>query len=94
LLDKCAHVISDSGGLQKEAYMMGKKCLFLHPNTPWVELVEHQFVTCTSLSKQDMLDNYQKMLAVNPDFTIQLYGDGNTAAEITQYLCRYLKLID
>ena len=90
LLDKCHTVISDSGGLQKEAYLMGKKCLFLHPYTPWVELVENGFVTCTSLHEEEILKQYQAMLQASPDFSIQLYGDGTSAKTITEYICTYL----
>ena len=90
LLEKCQTVVSDSGGLQKEAYLMGKKCLFLHPFTPWVELVENGFVTCTSLEESEIWNQYQAMLLVNPDFSIQLYGDGTSAKTITDYICLYL----
>ncbi len=33
-------VITDSGGLQKEAYFAGKRCIILMPDTGWRELVE------------------------------------------------------
>jgi len=92
LLDACATVVSDSGGLQKEAYLMGKKCLFLHPFTPWVELVENGFVTCTSLNEEEILNQYQSMLLASPDFSIALYGDGASAKTITDYICSYLNL--
>ncbi len=94
LLHKCSHVITDSGGLQKEAYLMGRKSLFLHPNTSWVELVENHFVTCTSLNETEIAIQYKAMLNAKPDFSISLYGDGTTATTITQYICRYLNLPD
>lgn len=40
LIDNCDFVMTDSGGLQKEAYFFEKKCITLRDETEWVELVE------------------------------------------------------
>ena len=40
LLKRCALVITDSGGLQKEAYFFNKYCITARDETEWVELVD------------------------------------------------------
>lgn len=51
LLARCAAVVTDSGGLQKEAFYLGKRCLVLRDSTEWTELVEQGHAKLFSLSK-------------------------------------------
>lgn len=47
LLDQCALVITDSGGLQKEAYFSKKPCVIVRDQTEWIELVDGGFALLT-----------------------------------------------
>ena len=43
LLKRCSIVLTDSGGLQKEAFFFSSPCVTLRDQTEWVELVENGF---------------------------------------------------
>ncbi len=86
LLHEAKTVITDSGGLQKEAYWLHKKSLVLMPQTPWQELVDYQFVQTTEFESVAIQQAYQKLQALTPDFSITLYGDGQAAPSIAQIL--------
>ena len=88
LLKNCSMVMTDSGGLQKEAYFFGKFCITLRDQTEWVELVEVGANTLTGASKKSILDkfktNYNKTLKIQEG----LYGDGHAAAIIAKHLTK------
>lgn len=76
-------IITDSGGLQKEAYFFEKPCLILRPQTEWVEIVENGNAILVDASKKRILEGFSE-LTEKTDFTYpQLYGNGNAA----QFIC-------
>ena len=86
LLKNCAWVMTDSGGLQKEAYFMKKYCVTLRDQTEWVELTECGANLLAGADKERILENTAQ-ISEKP-FTIKdgLYGDGNTALQIVTHL--------
>ena len=75
LLKHCLLVITDSGGLQKEAFFNKKPCIITREETEWTELVDHGFATLVGSDKQKMLDAYKNYKSISLDYNKNLYGD-------------------
>ncbi len=86
LLKNCQLVLTDSGGLQKEAYFFGKNCVTLRDQTEWTELVEHGYNLLAKAESADVLEKYAEMRFRKNDFSQPLYGEGNTAEKIVEHL--------
>lgn len=87
LLESCTKVITDSGGLQKEAYFFGKPCLTLRDETEWVELVEAGVnLIVKPESDRIMVDAYRKSSFERSAQDEYLYGKGNAATQILDIL--------
>ncbi len=75
MLKKCNLVITDSGGLQKEAFFNKKHCIIVREETEWVELVANGFAEIVGSDKKKMyksFENYQKSIA---NFEMNLFGE-------------------
>lgn len=88
MLKHCELVITDSGGLQKEAYFFEKKCLTLRNETEWVELVENKVNLLVGTSKESILNGYKEINNSISSFPEKLYGKGNTSKIICDTLTK------
>lgn len=89
LLKNCSLVLTDSGGLQKEAYFFGKNCVTLREETEWVELVENGFNVLAGAKFDLILESYKKMIEKDDsNFGIKLYGNGNAGEVILNELIK------
>lgn len=86
LLDGCDLVLTDSGGLQKEAYFYSKYCITLRDQTEWVELVNAGVNSIVGAHKEKIIDTYEKVKGQKLNSSIELYGDGTAAHQIAQRL--------
>ncbi len=87
LIDNCSLVMTDSGGLQKEAFFFVKPCITLRDETEWVELVENGFNTIVGADKNKILHAYHNLKSSDIDkLDVALYGDGVASKHIVSEL--------
>ena len=82
-------VISDSGGIQKEAYFLHKNCIVLREETEWTELIESNNNVLTGTSKQKIIQAFKNRESLNQDFSKPIYGSGKTAELIIKTLLNF-----
>ncbi|MEO8247103.1 MAG: UDP-N-acetylglucosamine 2-epimerase (non-hydrolyzing) [Chloroflexota bacterium] len=91
-LERGARLIAtDSGGVQKEAYLAGVPCITLRTETEWVETVEagwNRVVGTDRRALREALDDAAFLSATRP--RPELYGDGHTATRIVEALERQM----
>ena len=75
LLKNCILVLTDSGGLQKEAFFNKKSCIVLREETEWVELVKNNFAVITGSDKNLIISLFKQLQNSTPDFSVPLYGN-------------------
>lgn len=77
-------VITDSGGLQKEAYFFQRPCIILRPQTEWVEIVENGNAILADADTEKIVTSFNVLMQTT-DFSFpELYGDGNAARFICE----------
>lgn len=77
--------VTDSGGLQKEAYILGTDTVTVRDQTEWVETLNGNHNVLCKPQKEDILDKVYSTRAVDKKRKM-LYGDGNAAGKILEIL--------
>ena len=89
-LEKNARVVmTDSGGVQKEAFFFETPCVILRPETEWVEIVEAGAGVIADADYQRILDAYRALAGKQVNFP-PLFGDAHASEKILQEILDYL----
>ncbi len=87
LISNCSLIMTDSGGLQKEAYFFEKPCITLRDETEWVELVECGVNILVGANKEKILDAYDRNFFLDKENSeLNLYGNGEASKIIIEGL--------
>ncbi|MDQ3192726.1 MAG: UDP-N-acetylglucosamine 2-epimerase (non-hydrolyzing) [Bacteroidota bacterium] len=86
-LEKNAGIImTDSGGVQKEAYFFKKPCVILREETEWTELVENGCAILAGADKEKIVDAFDK-LTTHTDFKFSpIFGEGDAS----EFICKQI----
>jgi UDP-GlcNAc3NAcA epimerase len=77
-------IITDSGGLQKEAFFFQKPCVIIRDQTEWIEIVENGNALIAEANELKIISSVETLIK-KKDFTYpNLYGDGNAA----NFICK------
>ncbi|MBL7889070.1 MAG: UDP-N-acetylglucosamine 2-epimerase (non-hydrolyzing) [Bacteroidia bacterium] len=90
-LEKNAQLIlTDSGGVQKEAFFFEKPCIILRSETEWTELVDCNAAIIADADEAKIIDTFNYLIKNRPTSFPNLFGDGKAAqficSEITKHI--------
>jgi UDP-GlcNAc3NAcA epimerase len=81
-------IVTDSGGVQKEAFFMAKPCITMRDETEWVETVENGWNVIVGANKEKIIDAINSF---NPQSERENhFGDGNASSKIVEILSNNL----
>lgn len=83
-------VITDSGGLQKEAYLLGVPCITIRKNTEWTETIEEDWNILTDTEPLAIIKAISNWMP-SKNQQKPIFGDGNTSNRISNILIDILE---
>jgi UDP-N-acetylglucosamine 2-epimerase (non-hydrolysing) len=90
LMRNAKKILTDSGGIQKEAYVMGVPCITLRENTEWIETLTGGWNVLVGADKGKILAAVVEDVQANTDNTV--FGKGDTAEKIVRIILSHSKV--
>ncbi|MCW5589276.1 MAG: UDP-N-acetylglucosamine 2-epimerase (non-hydrolyzing) [Legionellales bacterium] len=83
-------IVTDSGGVQKEAYFYRVPCITVRDQTEWVELIDSEWNLLVPQAKFNLLNQIIEDRVGHYGKNIELYGAGKAANKIADIICSYI----
>ena len=77
-------ILTDSGGIQKEAYLLGVRCITMREETEWVETVDAGWNILTGANHEKIKNSFYDFFP--GENRPQIYGNGDAADKIVQVI--------
>jgi UDP-GlcNAc3NAcA epimerase len=83
-------IITDSGGVQKEAYFFNKPCIILRPETEWVEIVDAGAAIIADADYGRIMNAFEELKNKQIDYK-PIFGDGQAAEFMCEEILKHIK---
>jgi UDP-GlcNAc3NAcA epimerase len=84
LLKHCSLVVTDSGGMQKEAFFFDKFCITVRNETEWTELVDNHYNYLAGPIEANILKAYKDIQTRTFENKHHFYGKGDASDKILE----------
>lgn len=88
LLQSCSCVLTDSGGLQKEAFFFRRPCITMRAETEWTELVELGANVVAGTEAKSIIAAWKSVGSMHPRWAQAPYGNGQAGTRVLEVLLR------
>ena len=82
-------ILTDSGGMQKEAFFQQVPCVTLRSETEWIELLPGGHNRLARPMTESISEKAEEALSADPDWSVDLYGDGHSSETIAQAIIEH-----